>query len=420
MNGSTEVKIGKVLRVQKSPRAEPQSATNKPVLSMLECLLWKDTPGLVASVSREVSGQLFALYVMSPLLGSEHVDAGIHVLVSKDFLESIEKNVLSQRPAWRVDAARINSFCESALLISDHSVFPHGSLKEDYSVAIEIKPKCGFLPSSRFIAERNSIKKSVTRFTMHQVLKLHQKEISQLSAYDPLDLFSGSRDRVVQAVRSLIATPQNNFRVFLNGSLVFGSLGGGEHGIEATHACTESKAFEDLIEDVIQAGHGYQLGSFLELVAEMLIQSGVLGRLLMVQKLDTLDIEGAIHAYYNVISQPCMVCKDLGDAELLNQYSCLHSLSLEESLKIVREYLIAATAKDCSMMIGFRPMKDGDSASESSSVILESTEQKFEYKAYFIDLDLKPLKRMPYYYELDQKIVSCYQQMKSKESDATL
>ena len=42
------------------------------------------------------------------------------------------------------------------------------------------QPKCGFLPFSRFIAEGNAIKKSVTRFRMHQILKLHQQEVMSL------------------------------------------------------------------------------------------------------------------------------------------------------------------------------------------------------------------------------------------------
>lgn len=48
----------------------------------------------------------------------------MHVPVSREFLESIEKNVLSQRPAWRVDAAKVDTDCDSALLMSDHSLFP--------------------------------------------------------------------------------------------------------------------------------------------------------------------------------------------------------------------------------------------------------------------------------------------------------
>lgn len=80
-------------------------------------------------------------------------------------------------------------------------------------------------------------------------------------------------------------------------------------------------------------------------------------------------------------------------------------------MKIVRNYLIAATAKDLSMMISFRPREDGSVESPYSMVSLESTNQSFDYKAYFIDLDLKPLERMEYYYKLDQQIVGCYVQM---------
>lgn len=48
----------------------------------------------------------------------------MHVLVSREFLESIEKNVLSERPACRVDAAKVDRDCDSVLLMSDHSLFP--------------------------------------------------------------------------------------------------------------------------------------------------------------------------------------------------------------------------------------------------------------------------------------------------------
>jgi inositol-pentakisphosphate 2-kinase len=51
----------------------------------------------------------------------------MRVLVSREFLELIEKNVICQRPASRVDAAKVDTECDSALLMSDHSVFPHGN-----------------------------------------------------------------------------------------------------------------------------------------------------------------------------------------------------------------------------------------------------------------------------------------------------
>lgn len=399
--------VGKVLRVQKALRNESNCLSRSAILSAHECLLWKDSKDLVSSPTREVATHRYVRHVMIPLLGADHVDAGIRADVSKEFLESVEKNVLCQRPAWRVHAAKVDILCDSALLMSDHSVFPHGIGKVGPCISVEIKPKCGFLPFSKFIADGNAVKKAVSRFRMHQVLKLQQEEISQISDYDPLDLFSGTKDRIQKAIEDLFATPQNNFRVFLNGSLVFGGLGGGTEG---TRFVT-GEAFEDVLKCLIQADNGLRTSTFIRLVAATVYKSKVLNQLLQVQKLDNIDIEGAIHAYYNIASQPCMVCRYLGEENASHLYASLHSIPLDESLKIVRDYLIAATAKDCSLMISFRPRGDGDPGLLYSDVYLDSTDQSFDYKAYFIDLDMKPLKKMKYYYELDQKIVSCYNQM---------
>lgn len=170
-------------------------------------------------------------------------------------------------------------------------------------------------------------------------------------------------------------TPQNNFRVFLNGSLILGGLG----GVADTTSCKVGQAFEDALKDKILAKEGMRTEYFLELVSEAVYSSGLPDRILEVQKLDNFDIEGAIHAYYNVISQPCKICKELGD-HLAKRFSTLHSISMEESLKIVRDYLVAATAKDLSMMISFRPRIDGNRESPYSFVSLKSTNQVFDYK----------------------------------------
>lgn len=410
--GSSPAYLGKVLRVQKSCGGVHQSTTPTSVLSTYEILLWKGAKDIVSSISKEAVGQLYVQNIMLPLLGVDHVDAGTIILVTNKFLEAIESNILFQRPAWRVDAARVNINCDSALLISDHSIFPDGILKGDHCISVEIKPKCGYLPSSVYIKEQNAVKRSVPRFRMHQYLKLNQGEVPQVSEYNPLDLFSGCIERIKKAVQTLFSTPQNNFRIFSNGSLVFGGSGGGEDKCNFM----AGEAVENLLEGVIGADHGSRFPIFLQLLAETILKSGVLNRLLEVQMLDSLDIEGVIHAYYDVLSQPCKVCSDLDRCELSQRYSTLHSISFEESLKIVRDYLISATAKDCSLMISFRLKKSGDDQSSYSSVNLESTKQSFEYKAYFIDLDMKPLKKMTYYYELDQKIVSCYTQMENLKS----
>lgn len=406
-NGTRSDFVGKVLRIQKVPRNGSENGNGYLGLTNQECVLWKEVNEIVSAPTREIAQHYFVQHVMCPLLGSGHVDAGISIQVTQEFLETVESNVLSQRPAWRVDAAKVNPLCVSVMLMSDHSMFPLGMCKEACSISVEIKPKCGFLPHSEFITEDNAVKKSVTRFQMHQALKLNQGKISEVSAYDPLDLFSGSRDRVHKAINNLFRTPQNNFRVFLDGSLIFGGLGGGAD----TTSCEVGKAFEDSLKHVIQAEEGMRTQYFLELISKTVCSSELLNRLLEVQKLDTTDIEGAIHPYYNVISQPCMVCGQLDKDQSSKRYNSLHSMSMEESLKIVRDYLIAATAKDLSMIISFRPREAGNVETPYSIVSLESTNQSFDYKASFIDLDLKPLERIEYYYKLDQQIVSCYVQM---------
>ncbi|KAG8632393.1 inositol-pentakisphosphate 2-kinase [Manihot esculenta] len=403
--GSSPLFNGKVTRIQKIARnGSSHCLDDHTVLTEHERLLWRELEELESSPTKELAELLYVRHVMSPLLGPKHVDAGMHVLVSKEFLETIEKKVSCQRPAWRVDAAKINTECDFVLIMTDHSLFPNGVRNAGPCISVEIKPKCGFLPLSRFMAERNVIKRSTTRFRLHQVLKLSQHEILEFSQYDPLDIFCSSKERIHKAINDLYNTPQNNFRVFLNGSIIFGGLGGGTN---KTSIMIE-KAFEDALKGVIQAEDGLRTRSFIELVAETVYSSQVLDRLLEVQKLDSFDIEGAIHAYYNIISQPCMACSELDEARLQPRFASLHSIPLDESLKIVRDFLIAATAKDCSLMISLKPREDMDFGSPYSNIYLKSTHQNFDYKVNFIDLDLKPLKKMETYYEKDKKILKAY------------
>lgn len=148
------------------------------------------------------------------------------------------------------------------------------------------------------------------------------------------------------------------------------------------NSCVDDQAFEDALKCIIPAENGKRTANFLHLVSEAVLRSRLLDRLLEAQKLDVFDIEGAVHAYYDVMGQPCMVCKELGEEKGSGRYKSLHSIPLDESLKIVRDYLIAATAKDLSMMIGFRPTQNQDLGSTYKAVLLESTNQIFDYKVH--------------------------------------
>ncbi|KAI5010504.1 hypothetical protein ZWY2020_012641 [Hordeum vulgare] len=399
--GSSPSMLGKVLRAKKVLNDKAQPAPNCVNFSTYEQLVWGQIPELVESVKQGSVAQAYAVHVMSPHLGHDHVDGGVRVPVSKDFLEIVGKNVLSARPSWRVNASAIDTSADSALLISDHSLFS-GKPRGSSCIAVEIKAKCGFLPSSEYISRENAIKKQVTRYKMHQHLKFHQGQVCQYRRQvntTPLIYFRGQKKESYDH-QVIFSTPQNNFRIFVNGSLGFGGMGGGADKVLANET---EKCLEDL-----RKVSGLQLSDFIELLSEAISKSGVLDKLLATQKLDDHDIEGAIHLYYNIISQPCVVCKNITDAELLHKYSVLHSLPLDKSCKIVREFLISATAKDCSLMMCFRPRECERADSEYDSVFLQSVNRAYDYKAYFVDLDVKPLDKMEHYFKLDQKIVNFY------------
>lgn len=50
----------------------------------------------------------------------------MRLLVAKEFLESVEKIVTSQRPSWRADAASVDTNRSSVLLMDDLTLFAHG------------------------------------------------------------------------------------------------------------------------------------------------------------------------------------------------------------------------------------------------------------------------------------------------------
>lgn len=141
--GSSPSFIGKVVRIRKAPRNGSQSKSvsvrNSIALTPHERVLWKDVHQLISSSDKEIVGQLYVQHVMKPLLGSNSVDAGMHVLVTREFLELVEKNVSGQRPAWRVEAARVDAHCDFGLLMSDHSLFAYGSQGSSLCLSVEIK-----------------------------------------------------------------------------------------------------------------------------------------------------------------------------------------------------------------------------------------------------------------------------------------
>lgn len=120
----------------------------------------------------------------------------------------------------------------------------------------------------------------------------------------------------------------------------------------------------------------------------------------------------------------------------------IRSLLWDESRRVVRNFLIAATAKDCGLMLTLRPMYNSSGTAfpvpATSVATCPTTGQQYISKVRnppcvcqatlivngyiclvliyicvwlqiaLLDLDIKRLDKMPFYHSLDQKIVDTY------------
>ncbi|KAK2466812.1 hypothetical protein APHAL10511_001070 [Amanita phalloides] len=147
-------------------------------------------------------------------------------------------------------------------------------------IAVEIKPKWGFLPSGEYLSpETRPVKTKTCRYCMHSYLRAAKGEI-QATNYCPLDLFSGEEKRVVQAISSLWDAWKlndgeiNNLKVFVRGSFI-----------------KPSEAPSMFADGVVQSIDVKE--EFISALLTPLLETTVLKRISYLQrKLDPFDIEG--------------------------------------------------------------------------------------------------------------------------------
>ncbi|XP_042206070.1 uncharacterized protein LOC121855251 isoform X1 [Homarus americanus] len=150
---------------------------------------------------------------------------------------------------------------------------------EPKNVCIEIKPKQGFLDYS-------TPELPLCRYCVKQFLKRRVKDGHGRSSYCPLDLFSGEPERMRRAVNGLILSPQNNFKVFLDG--------------EPMDDC---RPFSYL-RDVIIAALRFDFASGTAVIPQgpgSLSPRSPLGRILAFQTLDQLGVFRASRLYHSYV-----------------------------------------------------------------------------------------------------------------------
>ncbi|KAM4613279.1 inositol-pentakisphosphate 2-kinase isoform 2-T2 [Polymixia lowei] len=279
----------------------------------------------------------FSNNVMSSLLGERFIHSGEVVKLPLEFVRQLSIKVQHQRPGWRCDKVMdIYSGCALCLPNLTFPSFQHST--HTPPLCIEIKPKCGFLPSSRHVSK--DIKTKVCRFCMHQHYKVASGKWKRESQYCPLDLFSGNKQRMYFAIKHLIEEPQNNFKIFKGGQCIYGDKESSGDFLDVSSLLqhlrpyflygnsringhlTNKTVLNDFIQVLVNAllssgeereeqvergGEGRSICEASLLTRELIRNSAqslprdcVLARILQTQMLDNLDIEGLFPLYNRV------------------------------------------------------------------------------------------------------------------------
>jgi hypothetical protein len=190
-------------------------------------------------------------------------------------------------------------------------------------ISVEIKPKAGYLAISPLVDPTRRAKYRCSRFAMMQRLcrdghvtkpwmergSSSASSLFESSRYDPLDLFSGDRHRIRQAVQNLVTCPQNNLKVWL-----------GDEALVGASSARSSPKWERLGNDWWSGDDrcgpsATNVESFVvDMVASVLDGERILSNLLPLQTLDIVDADGAILLYDRLVQ---LVGGSRDDAERL-------------------------------------------------------------------------------------------------------
>ncbi|XP_062400701.1 inositol-pentakisphosphate 2-kinase [Sardina pilchardus] len=400
----------------------------------------------------------FSKNVMKPLLGEAYVHSGEVVNLPLDFVRHLSLKVQQERPELRCDKV-MDTFSGYALCLPNltHLNARHFG-DHRLPLCVEIKPKCGFLPFSGHVTKE--CKRKVCRFCMHQHYKLANGKWKRQSRYCPLDLFSGNKQRMYIAIKHLLEEPQNNFKIFKGGELIFSCKDAAEQqpdlsalaqqlrpyfthsaGLYKGHLSAKA-VLNEFIQVVSSAllsswncsrtgepkkvhpaeGRGYCEASpvhrdLLRNGNNSLSKDSVLGRILQAQMLDNLDIEGIYPLYKRVEQYLEEFPKERSRLQIDGPYndSFLERVnncpgeddgSVEYAIGKAHQYRVAMTAKDCSVMITLAPCEEDEVL--ESSLEIQPSKPRLTYSVSILDLDPKPYDAIPYQHKLDSKIVNYY------------
>ncbi|TFK76372.1 hypothetical protein BDN72DRAFT_808825 [Pluteus cervinus] len=392
---------GTVLRLRKVPRAPKDGHSKTPIVVEDE----PDDP-IIEYQQR----------CMEKLIPIEHLPRLESVLLDKAWLEEVSDVHDAFRPESRTKHDCIDVTRKKGVLATD--------LVGTSGIAVELKPKWGFMPSATHLSEATrSIKTQTCRFCMHSRLKSHSGQ-QVASGYCPMDLFSGDESRITKAIHDLWDAwylsegTVNNLKVFVKGTVVRPS-----EAARMLDQGYDSEQSIDVLRDIFTAA-----------LLPLLKDTPVLHLLSKFQRtLDPLDIEGlsklwsstqataatrfvnqnrsnsespnaselapsspiGVATEYFEVPEPTVDewCNFI-DTYLVQHPAMDHINPSPDNLRYyLLAYLLSATFKDCSVMLRLDLLRPG-----AENVSGEADRVKV------IDLDPKSISRLRKWEKTDQEI----------------
>ncbi|OAX39358.1 hypothetical protein K503DRAFT_769548 [Rhizopogon vinicolor AM-OR11-026] len=382
---------GHVLRLRKVTLGESSDASNDaPLDATIEEL---DDP-MVA----------FQENIVSKLVPSEFLPRLVVVLLDREWLKLLVELHDGDRPAERRQTDHVDFHRKKGVLATD--------LIGGTPIAIEIKPKWGFLPTECHLSpETVAVKTATCRFCMHTCFRAKQEGVC--TTYCPLDLFSRDEVRLRRALGALWSGwyesggSLNNLRFFVSSRM---AKPDDDHSMKilarffTTDEWTNPANFQE---------------SFASALTQALADSPVLPLLSTLQRtLDVLDVEGLSKLYAR--TSPGLSGDGLGSSvpdpsmeewdDFIKVYhsdyhSWDHASPSPEHLRhYLMAYLLSATFKDCSIII--RPRQ------QALSITRVDPARSFDIT--IIDMDIKSMDRLGKWEKLDRTLVEHYKSSASQ------
>ncbi|KAH9060108.1 inositol-pentakisphosphate 2-kinase [Lactarius vividus] len=321
------------------------------------------------------------------------------------------------RPPERRSTSTIDNSKRTAVLASD--------LVGGIPCAVEIKPKWGFLPNPTHLSpESKPIKTRTCRTCMHTHLK--QTEGNNVAVhYCPLDLFSGSRERLEIALEGLWNSwtqsngAINNLRIFHYGKMVLPTDVGRQFSLLPllTRIGEQELGLQLWSQESLSLPPDAPIttikSKFISALLPLFLRNSLLHRISALQRsLDPLDCEGfaklveskriqsagssdSINVALPIVdlTQPTVDEWTSFVDIFLSQERQKHSSFSPSNLRYhTLAYLLSASFKDCSLIV---PIRSQTGVTEMDGIKI-------------IDLDIKGVDRIPGWLRLDKNIVREY------------